>query len=217
MLQQERIAVEHTQISAPFTGILETRPVEVGDFLKVGDIAATLLEMDPLIVEADLPEAAGTVIRQGMTGTVQLVSGETVEGRVRFVSRAAADDTRTFKVELAIPNPDNLLPAGISATLNLDVATLRAHKLPLSLLALNDAGELGIKVVDADDMVQFVAAEIVKSAQNTVWLAGLPETVTVITVGQGFVRPGQKVDPRPEEATSQGDEDADYVAQNADA
>ena len=217
MLQQEIIAIDHTRIKAPFAGILESRPVEIGDFLKVGELAATVLEMDPLIVEADLPEAVGTSIRPGMIGSAQLVTGEKVEGQLRYVSHRASEGTRTFKIEMEIPNPEGALPAGVSATLVLDLQKVYAHPLPSSLLSLDDQGRIGVKYVDIDNVVRFAEADIVKSTQNTVWLSGLPEQVRVITVGQGFVRNGQKVEPKSEHETGKGQQPQDHIAQRNNA
>ncbi len=54
--------------------------------------------------------------------------------------------------------------------------------------------ELGIrKVLDVDNIVTLMPVEIVKSERDKVWVTGLPDNVNIITVGQGFVAPGDKV------------------------
>jgi multidrug efflux system membrane fusion protein len=74
-----------------------------------------------------------------------------------------------------------------------------AHRISPSLLTLDDAGNVGTKIIDADGKVKFVVADIAQSSSNGVWVAGLPETVTIITVGQGFVTAGSVVDAIPED------------------
>jgi multidrug efflux system membrane fusion protein len=136
-----------------------------------------------------------------MPGRARLVTGETVEGRIRYVASQADPRTRTFAVELEVPNPNGRFAAGITAELHVTYERTLAHRVPASLLALNDAGVLGVKAVNSDDKVVFHPAEIVRAEVDAVWLAGLRERLRLITVGQGFVRAGDKVRPVPE-ATS---------------
>jgi multidrug efflux system membrane fusion protein len=67
-----------------------------------------------------------------------------------------------------------------------------------SLLTLDDAGNVGLKIINDEGQVEFVVADIAMSSSNGVWLAGLPDTATIITVGQGFVSSGSLVDAVPE-------------------
>src|SRR5690606_32345323 len=103
--------------------------------------------------------------------------------------------TRTFRVELAVPNPDNKLPAGMTAEIRLPAGESEAHFLSPALLSLDEQGNIGVKTVDEHDVVRFHEVEIIRSASDGVWVTGLPDEVTVITVGQGFVAVGEKVEP----------------------
>jgi membrane fusion protein, multidrug efflux system len=103
-------------------------------------------------------------------------------------------------VELEIHNPNGRFAAGVSAELRIGVERTLAHRVPASLLALNDAGVLGVKAVDDDETVVFYPAEVVRAEADAVWVAGLPEHVRLITVGQGFVRAGHQVRAVPEAA-----------------
>jgi membrane fusion protein, multidrug efflux system len=194
-LARARTELDQTEIVAPFGGVLERRPVEIGDFLEIGNPVATLLETDPFLVVGDLAESRIAGIALGMRGEAVLVDGQRVEGRVRYIASEADPQTRTFRVELEVPNPQGRVAAGMRARLRLLLPSLPAHRVPASLLALDDTGELGIKSVDEEDVVRFHPAQIVKSDFEAVWLAGLPERVRVITVGQGFVKDGQTVQP----------------------
>ncbi len=201
-LEQARAAVEkaaldlaHTDIVAPFAGVLDRRPVEVGDLVEVGDAVATLLELDPLLVVGDVAEVDARGLDAGMAGEAQLVTGEKVAGRVRYMAHEADGATRTFRVELEVPNPGHRLPAGTSAVIRLPLAPMPAHEVSSAALVLDDAGALGVQAVDDDGIVRFHAASIARAGPDSVWLTGLPERLRLITVGQGYVRPGQKVVP----------------------
>lgn len=204
-LARARLDLAHTEIRAPFDGILEARPVEIGDFVDVGDAIARVIEQDPFVVTGQVAERDIGRLAAGMPGEARLVTGQTVDGRLRYVGSQADAGTRTFKVELEVDNPSGRFAAGVSAELRIAYEQALAHRLPASLLALSDEGQLGVKAVDEGNQVIFYPAQIVRAEADAVWLAGLPERLRVITVGQGFVRPGDEVRPAPEgPATTSG-------------
>src|SRR5690606_35671642 len=112
-LAAARQDLARTSIVAPFDGVLEERGVELGRFLNVGDPVAVLVDADPLIVTGDVSERQIHALRAGTKGSAGLLSGGTVQGNIRYVSPVANEATRTFRVELAIPNPGNALRAGM--------------------------------------------------------------------------------------------------------
>ena len=65
-------------------------------------------------------------------------------------------------------------------------------KVTPAMLALDESGNLGVKTLD-EDLVEFIPVQLVKAEQDGVWLTGLGEKVRIITIGQGFVRNGDKV------------------------
>lgn len=199
-LEQARIQLDHTEIRAPFDGVLEIRPVELGDFVDVGDEVATVIDQDPFLVTGEVSETKVGHLAVGMAGSATLVSGQTVEGRLRYIGSRADPATRTFTAELEVPNEGGRFSAGASAELQIVYDRALAHRVPASMLALSDEGVVGVKTVDGDNQVVFHPAEIVRADGDALWVAGLPERVRAITVGQGFVRAGDEVRPVAEEA-----------------
>jgi multidrug efflux system membrane fusion protein len=197
------IDIGYTTIRAPFDGVVEERPVEIGDFVDVGDKAARIVDLDPVLVVGQVSERDIDKIRVGMPGTARLVTGESVNGKVRFVGSTADAKTRTFRVELEVPNPGRSIVQGVSAELHLPVADLPAHRVSPAILTLAENGDVGVKTIGPGNTVEFHAVTIVATEADGVWLAGLPPTVTFITVGQEFVTAGQKVEPVPESAQPQ--------------
>lgn len=194
-LERARIDLEHATVEAPFAGILERRPIEVGDFVDIGDQLALLIDQDPFLVMGDVAEVEVGGLEVGMPGDAVLITGATVDGRISYIASRADPATRTFRVELEVPNPDRRLPAGVSAALRVRTGEVLAHRVPASLLALDDQGRLGIKTVADDDRVRFYEADIVRAESDRLWLAGLPDRLRLITVGQGFVSEGDRVRP----------------------
>jgi membrane fusion protein, multidrug efflux system len=192
-LRRAEIELEHTTIAAPFAGVVEERPVELGSFVDVGDTVMRLVDLDPILVVSDVPEASIPQITVGSPAEIRLVDDSRREGTVRFVAREANERTRTFRAEVAVDNPDGAIPAGLSTTLALTLEAVPAHRVSPGILVLDDRGLIGVNAVDADSRVVFHPADIVRAEAEAIWLAGLPDRLELITVGQGFVAPGQTV------------------------
>ncbi|HLB80185.1 MAG TPA: efflux RND transporter periplasmic adaptor subunit [Dongiaceae bacterium] len=192
------IDIGYTTIRAPFDGVVDARSAEIGDFLDVGDPIATIIDLDPILIVGQISERDVGQAKVGATGAGQLVTGERVAGVLRYVSVVADEATRTFRVELEVANPERRIPHGVSSELRLPLAESLAHRVSPAILTLADDGTIGVKIVTADDVVRFHPVTIVGDGPDGVWLAGLPETVTFVTVGQEFVGDGRRVRPVPE-------------------
>jgi multidrug efflux system membrane fusion protein len=197
-LRRAQLDLEYMAVRAPFDGALQSRVVEIGDFLKMGDPIATFVDNRTIIVAASVSEFDARHVTVGESAEARLATGEQVRGRIRYVAPVADEATRTFAVELEIDNQAGQLRAGGTAELFIPAETVYAHRVSPSLLTLDDAGNVGIKIINSDGAVEFVVADIALATSSGVWLAGLPKTATIITVGQGFVTSGAVVDTVPE-------------------
>lgn len=192
-LEEARIELAHTQIHAPFEGTLLTRDVELGAYVAVNGEIGTIVDNDPLVIRIDVAQQNISDVRTGLSATISFATGEKREGKVRYVAARADENTRTFRVEIEVANPDGAIPSGISAEARIPTTTVMAHFVSPAALSLNDAGVLGVKAVGEDRKVVFHPADIVRSDANGIWIAGLPEQAVIITSGQGFVRVGEQV------------------------
>jgi multidrug efflux system membrane fusion protein len=194
-VQQARTALDDTTIYAPFAGRVGETMAEVGDFMTSGRQLLRLVDLDPLSVVGNVNERRVAQIEPGTEATAELVTGERVEGTVAFVAREANDRTRTFEIEMQVPNPDAALRDGVTAQMTVPLKQRVSHFVSPSILTLNDQGQVGVKVLGEDNRVRFRAVDILADKPDGVWITGLPETVTFITLGQNFVTVGQKVKP----------------------
>jgi multidrug efflux system membrane fusion protein len=194
-VQQARTALDDTTIYAPFAGRVGETMAEVGDFMTSGRQLLRLVDLDPLSVVGNVNERRVAQIEPGTEATAELVTGERVEGTVAFVAREANDRTRTFEIEMQVPNPDAALRDGVTAQMTFPLKQRVSHFVSPSILTLNDRGQVGVKVLGEDNRVRFRAVDILADKPDGVWITGLPETVTFITLGQNFVTVGQKVKP----------------------
>lgn len=187
------IDFDNTRIRAPVTGILNDRFVEQGDYIETGKPVAEILDLDPLVVSVDVPQSHIAAVTQGDSADIRFASGATASAKVRNIARLAESGTRTFKVELSLPNAAMEIPAGLSVEAELQLEQVQAIKVSPALLSLDETGNPGIKWVDEQDQVHFTAVDIVKSEASGIWLGGIPANARLITRGQGFVREGDRV------------------------
>ena len=193
------IDIDRTEIGAPFAGVVETRGVELGDFVESGDVIARIVDEDPYLVVGQVSELDVGLLEEGAAGAARLAGGETVKGKVRYIGSVAETATRTFRVEFEVPNRAGALRAGVTAEIRIPVESVQAHFLSPALLTLDDEGALGVRIVNDDAVVEFMPVSVFAAETDGVWVTGLPPTATVITVGQEFVRHGQPVRPIPEQ------------------
>lgn len=203
-LKQAQIERSNVVLRAPFSGIYEERLAEVGDYLSPGQPCATIVELDPLKLEAELTETQVGQVKMGQDVDVRLATGQTVKGTVSFIESVANPATRTFAMETTLPNPDGTLKAGVSATIGLTIGETMASLVPSGILTLNDDGETGVRYLDGLNRVQFATIRQVDETRAGLWVSGLPERTRIIVEGQDYVSVGTEVEPKPEGVNERG-------------
>ncbi|EKF18979.1 efflux RND transporter periplasmic adaptor subunit [Nitratireductor pacificus] len=184
-------------VIAPFDGVIDRVDVELGSSIAQGAEVATLLKLDPVIAVGEVSEHDLASVDPDDQADVRLVNGQTVNGKVRFVSREASEQTRTFRVEVAIPNPDGAIPAGMTAEIDIHAEPVEAVALPRSVVTLNQDGELGVRAVDAESKVVFYPIDLVDDTPKALYLAGIPADARIIVSGQDLVAEGDAVTAQP--------------------
>jgi len=183
-------------VRAPWSGVVHDVPVEVGQaaFSFAGREIATLVALDPMLAVVEVAERKLAGIKVGDTADVRLVTGELASGKIRFVAKTASQTTRTYRVEIELPNADGKIPDGITAEVAMPLSPTPATRIPRSALTFSSTGNLGVRAVGADETVEFVPVNVVEDEQGFMWVTGIAEGSRVIVQGQDFVREGQKVD-----------------------
>ena len=186
--------IDRLKITAPFEGLLETDSAELGSLMQPGALCATILQLDPMKLVGFVPETDVDRVEIGALAGARLSGGQEVQGRVTFLSRSADQTTRTFRVEIQVPNADLKIRDGQTAEIIVAADGAKAHLLPQSALTLNDDGDLGVRIVDDNNLAQFRALSLLRDTSEGVWVAGLPEVADVIIIGQEYVVDGVAVE-----------------------
>lgn len=192
-VRQGEIALAQVNIKAPFAGVFDHRDAEVGTYLGPGQPCGTMIEIDPLLIVGDVPETKAASLKVGAPASARLVSGQVLHGRIRYVSHDADPQTRTYHLEMTVPNPRLDTRSGLSAEMHIGAGSGPAHLVPVSTLVLDSAGRQGVRYVVADGRVAFAPVTILDETHDGVWVTGLSGPVQLITVGQSYVADGQKV------------------------
>jgi len=188
--------LERALVRAPFSGVVNDVTVEVGGAAlpMMGREIATVVALDPMLAVVEVSERRLAGLHVGDTAEVKLITGEKQSGKIRFVAKTATQTTRTYRVEVELPNPDGTIPDGITAEVSMPVKATAAARLPRSALTIASNGDIGVRTVGADGTVAFNRVSVVEDEQSFMWVAGLPEGARVIVQGQDFVREGQTVE-----------------------
>jgi membrane fusion protein, multidrug efflux system len=194
-LETAKAELARMEIYAPFNGVIDRVPVERGSAIMAGAEVATLINLDPLLAIGEVSERDMGYLKLGSEADVRLVDGKIVKGTLRYIRRDASATTRTYPIEVAIPNEDKVLPGGMTAEITLRSDPVDAVVLPRSVVTLSDAGDLGIRYVDKDDKVAFQPIDLIDDTPTGLVLAGIPADAKIIVAGQELVAEGDIVNP----------------------
>ena len=183
----------YPKVNAPFDGYLETFSAKEGDYLNIGAVCATIIDPDPMRLVAEVSEKEISLVKVGAKAFAKLITGKRIGGIVSFVSTSANKGTRTFRVEIEVENSDRSIRDGVSVEIVIVGSEILAHKISPSILMLGDAGELGIRTVNENNLVEFNPIQILEDTIEGIWISGLPEQTRIITIGQEYVFQGQTV------------------------
>ena len=186
------VELNRTEVKSPFSGYIES-VVKPGNFIERGQVCATIIQLDPIIFVAEVPEISIAKVKVGQNVDINLITGQKVSGILSFVSKSASSATKTFRVEVEIQNKDGLIKDGLTADLIIKTDKVKAHKISPSILILDDDGKLGVRITNTENIVEFYEIEIVQDSPEGLRATGIPEGSNIIIQGQGFVEEGQLV------------------------
>ncbi|MEQ8263718.1 efflux RND transporter periplasmic adaptor subunit [Pseudohaliea sp.] len=192
-LKRQQLNLERTTLRAPFAGVVEAVALEIGDYATPGTACATLLDLDPMLVTARVTAADAVKLTPGSPVRTVTATGRELTATLSFIGKQSDAATRTYALEATVPNPDYSLRSGVPATLRIPIEEVLAHRVSPALFSLDDEGQLGMRLIDQDNRVEFRTIDIIEDGPEGTWVTGLPPVARIITVGQEYVFEGQRV------------------------
>ena len=191
--ERAKLELDNASIKAPFDGIVDRIAIDEGDFLTRGSTCATLLDLDPMILAGEISESDLMNISKGSPALIETIDGNKFNGKISYIASSANPVTHTFRIEVEVENKQNLIKDGASAKIFISGKEQLANLVPLSILRLDDQGNLGVRLVSSQGTVEFKKIDLIQDTKNGVWVSGLPSSSKIITVGQDYVNDGEKV------------------------
>ena len=189
MLQDQ---VRKSRISAPISGWLETLHVDIGEQMPAGAVAATILDMEELSIVVAVPQTNIAQVAIGNAVSIEVAGIGRRKGTVSKIASISTSTTRTFDVEITVPNPDRKLRAGMTVEADIDVGFQPAFGMSPAHLSVAADGSLTAKI-DQGGFVKVIRVELVRSGVEQVFVSGLSNGDTLLTFGQAFVEAGDPV------------------------
>ncbi len=155
-LEQDRAAVALARkkladatIRSPIDGRAVEREVEEGELVRKGTAVAELAELARVKVRADVSESEVVRLKLGerLALTVDALPGQSFEGSISYIGAVADEKTRTFPLELSLPNPEGLLRAGMVARVAIPLERLEEAVLISQTALVERGGSQGVFVV----------------------------------------------------------------------
>ena len=140
---QAQQALADCELTAPLDGQVLARNIELGMLVGAGTTAFTLGETQTVKAVFGIPDTVLGSVSLGKKQAIRTESyTESFEGQITAISPQADQKSRTFQVEVTIPNPRGLLKAGMVATLILGQARLAVPLIvvPISAIVAPDDG-----------------------------------------------------------------------------
>jgi len=195
-LQAARTKHADSVIRAPFDGVIVGRYVNVGEMVGPNRVLFRLVDISRVKAEADIPESEFAWTKVGTPAFISLDAypDEEFRGSVTLVNPAIDPMTRTFHVEIEIPNPDQRLKPGMFARVRLQVRQERKPGIPME--ALNRFPATGVYYVFAVVGGKAQKVNVTLGLREGNWVAveeGLSVGDRVVTSGSALLQTGRPV------------------------
>ena len=192
-LKNIELDIQNTFIIAPFSGIISNKMVEESEYINPGNTLFTIIDLNPIKIQGYLSEFDVNKVNLGTKALIENTNGIQKFGKISFISPSAETSTRTFEITIEADNADLSFKSGITTKITIAGSELKAHKIPPSILTLQDDGTVGVKAINNDNIVVFYPTTSVKDTIDGIWVSGLPDIVSLIVTGQEYVSVGESI------------------------
>lgn len=187
--------MENTKLLSPVNGVVTARNYDDGDMAQ-GPIL-TVMQINPVKIVINVSETEFTKVKLGMPIdiTLDVFGDENFKGRVSLIYPTIDPMTRTFGVEVEIPNASNRVRPGMFARATIDFgARERVIVSDRAVIKRAGSGDRFVYVYNNDGTVTYTQVELGRHVDNYYEvLSGLAADEQVVVAGQTRLSDGVKV------------------------
>lgn len=203
-VSQQQALIDKRQLRAPFSGRIGIITLTPGSYVKAGDAVVTLQQLDPILVDLNVPQDKLGQVKTGQSVVLSLDSfpDHPFLGEISAISPKLDPATRNAQVEASVPNPEELLKPGMFARVAVQIGEQKSYlTLPQTAITFNPYGETVFLVKPSDKKDEkgkpempraqsvFVTTGATRGDQIAV-LTGIKEGDVVVTSGQLKIKNG---------------------------
>lgn len=150
-LRAQQVNVSYSLVRAPFSGTVAQVQAEVGEVATPGATLLRLVQLDPVKVTVSVPGRDVVALDEGMPARVSTdASAGIVEGKIAHIQRAADPKTRSFLVEIEVPNREGRLLPGMIASVTLSSEVEAKRVVIAQDWLVTGVDQTGVFVVEGD-------------------------------------------------------------------
>ena len=166
---------------APFGGLLLDGHKIAGELVMPGEKVYEIIDLNSLKIFGYINE--NEILDVSLNNKVEVtILNEKVKGKIDYISPISDPETKTFEIVVKVDNKNLRYKDGLSSMISIVKGNVLAHKISPSILALGDSGELGVKIIDSDDTVQFKEVNVIEDTSDYMLVSGLSQKEKIIIV-----------------------------------
>jgi len=198
------IPLQDTQLKAPMSAVVIERRIEVGSLVGQGTAAFVLADLTFVKAVFGVPDTSLKSLTLGDTLTItsDATPGTEFTGHISRISPSADQNSRSFEIEVKIPNEQGLLKPGMIASLNTREGTdaeVPSLIVPLTAIthAPDDPEGYAVMVMEQHEGKTFAQLRPVTLGETVgnaiVIKSGITKGELVVTTGVSQVADGEQV------------------------
>jgi membrane fusion protein (multidrug efflux system) len=189
---------DKTRITAPFSGLIGSRRISIGTFLRAGETITELANLYEIRVSFSAPERYLAQLKRGAEVIVSspVFPGHEVKGKIIAIEPVIDSETRSARIVARVQNPGQKFRPGMSANVSV-ILTERPEALTIPIQAVFANGNQSfVYMLNADSTVMIIPVTLGLQTANLVEItSGLQPGMQIVSAGHQKLFPGAKVMP----------------------
>jgi len=210
-LNQAKLNLHDAYVRAPFSGIIQTRTVQTGQYVQTGMVLATLVRRNPLLLRFNVPERDASQLKVGIKALFRLRNvDKEFSAKIVHVAESADEGTRMVAITAEIDDTkEEALRPGSFAEITIPVSSERnAPVIPQTAIRPSERGFIAFVVEDNKAVERILTLGMRTADGRAEVLSGLKPGEMLVIRGAEALRDGVpvRVGAAPEKASAQSRE-----------